>query len=454
MDTVSSIGSLTGELRDVVGERNVIVDPDVRASYERDWTGRFGAQALAAVRPASTAEVAGVLRVASHHRVAVVPQGGNTGLVGGGVPRGGELVLSTARLAGLEAVDEALGCVEAGAGVTLARLQDHAAAAGLDAALDFGARDTATIGGIVACDAGGPRALRYGTARSRAIGIEAVLADGSVISRLGHMSKDNAGTNLPGLLIGCEGTLGVITRVLWKLEPRRSGRLTALVALDDVVALTRLMTALRRHAPAVEACELMTAATLDLVLEHRCRDRPVEAAPLYALVELAGDGDLLEQLSEAFAAAGVETAAIADDGASRARLWQLRDGATEAVNAHAVPIKLDVGVPLGSLAEFLGRVPAAVKAVAPRARVIIYGHVGDGNVHVNVLGADPDDHGVDDAVLGLALALGGTVSAEHGIGVAKRKWLVRARGEDDVAAMLAVKRALDPHAILNPGVVL
>ena len=451
---MSSIRSLVGELRDVVGERDVIVDADVRATYERDWTGRFGAQALAVVRPASTAEVVGVMRIASRHRVAVVAQGGNTGLVGGGVPRGEDLVLSTARLGALEAVDEALGCVEAGAGVTLARLQAHAAAAGLDAALDFGARDTATVGGVVACDAGGPRALRYGTARSRVIGLEAVLSDGSVISRLGHMSKDNAGTNLLSLLIGCEGTLGVITRVLWKLEPRRSGRLTALVALDDVAALVRLMAALRRHAPAVEACELMTAATLDLVLEHRHRARPVEEAPLFALVELAGDGDLPEQLSEAFAAAGVETAAIADDGTSRARLWELRDGATEAVNAHAVPIKLDVGVPLDALAGFLERVPTVVTAVAPQARVIIYGHVGDGNVHVNVLDADPDDHAVDDAVLDLALSVGGTVSAEHGIGVAKRDWLVRARGADHVAAMRAVKRALDPHGILNPGVVL
>ena len=215
----------------LLGAAHVLVDADLRAPYETDWIRRWSGRAAAVVRPGSTEEVAAVLRVCSERGLAVVPQGGNTGMVGAGVPRGGEVVLSLSRLTGLGEVDGASLQVSAGAGVTLAALQAHARAAGLDAGVDFGARDSATLGGLAACDAGGIRALRHGTVRARIAGLEAVLADGTVVRRMSGLLKDNAGYDLPALLVGSEGTLGVITRVRWRLVPRHDARALALVPL-------------------------------------------------------------------------------------------------------------------------------------------------------------------------------------------------------------------------------
>lgn len=440
-------------LRAVVGDGHVLTDPDVRAPYERDWTGRFGGAALAVVRPADTEQVAAVVRVCARHDVALVPQGGNTGLVGGSVPRGGEIVLSLTRLRAIGAVDPALRHVLVGAGATLGRLHAVAGAAGLATGLDFRARDTATIGGIVACNAGGARALRYGTARARVAGLEAVLADGTVISRLSGLAKDNAGVDLSQLLIGSEGTLGIITRVLWKLEPRYASRVAALVPVEDIAGATRLLAALTTHAPALEACELLTHDALALSLEHQRRPHPAAAAPFYVFTELADRTDPTPQLADAFAAAGVEDAAVADDTVSRERLWDLREGVAEAIASVGVPHKLDVGVPLARLQAFLTELPLTVRAAAPAARLVVFGHLGDGNLHVNVLDAgDHADTTVDDAVLGLVLEHGGTISAEHGIGTAKAHWLERARPE--YAVLQGLKRWLDPADRLNPGSVL
>jgi FAD/FMN-containing dehydrogenase len=445
--------TLVGELRAIVGDGHVLTEAEVRAPYERDWTGRFSGRAHAVVRPAGTAEVAEVLRACAERGASVVPQGGNTGLVGGGVPRDGEIVLALTRLDEVGVVDRALGHVEVGAGTPLGVLQQHAATAGLDAGLDFAARDSATIGGIVACDAGGLRALRYGTARARVGGLEALLPDGSIVRRLAGLRKDNAGFDLPALLVGSEGTLGVITRVLWKLVPRLPARVAALVPLTDADGAANLLAALSSEAPSLEACELMTARSLDLVLARQRRQPPVRRAPFYVLAELAARHDPIDELAAALGRAGVEDAAIADDTASRERLWMLREGHADAVAAAGVPHKLDVGVPLAALPQFLDELPGTVGGVAPGAQTIVWGHLGDGNLHVNILGAEPDDH-VDDAVLGLVQACGGTISAEHGIGVAKVPWLLSARGRDDVRAMRAVKAALDPLSLLNPGVVL
>jgi FAD/FMN-containing dehydrogenase len=446
--------TLLRDLRAIVGDRHVLTDRGVCAPYERDWTGRFGGRARAVVRPAAAAEVGEVLRACAKHGASVVPQGGNTGLVGGGVPRQGEVLLSLTRLDELGAIDAALGQVEIGAGTPLAVLQPHAAAAGLDAGLDFAARDSATIGGVVACDAGGLRALRYGTARARVGGLEAVLPDGSLVRRLAGLAKDNAGFDLSALLVGSEGTLGVITKVLWKLVPRLSARVAALVPLADADAAADLLATLFSEAPSLEACELMTASGLDLVLAHQRRRPPVERAPIYVLAELAARHDPTDELAAALDRAGVEDAAIADDTASRERLWTLREGHAVAVAAAGVPHKLDVGVPLAALPRFLEELPGIVDGVASSAQAIVWGHLGDGNLHVNILGAEPHDDHVDNAVLGLALACGGTISAEHGIGIAKAHWLLDARGRDDVRAMRAIKAALDPPGLLNPGVVL
>ncbi len=443
-------------IADVVGPTHVLTDPELTAGYERDWTGRFGARARLVARPGDASEVAAVVRVCAQAGAAIVPQGGNTGLVGGGVPRGGEVVVSLRRLDALGRVDASSGQVTVGAGTTLTALRDHAHRAGFDPGLDFAARDSATVGGIVATDAGGARALRYGTARARVAGLEAVLADGSVVARLGGLTKDNAGYDLSALLVGSEGTLGIVTRVRWRLVPRLDARVAALVPLDSAAAAAALLAVLRAQAPSLESCDFFLEAGLELVLAHQRRSSPLaRRAPVYVVAECAAAADPTDELVEALNAAGVEDAIVADDTASRERLWSLRDGHGEAIAAAGIPHKLDVGVPLAALGDFLGRIPVAVKeAAGADARVILFGHLGDGNVHVNVLGVPPGDAAVDEAVLALALAAGGTISAEHGVGVAKAPWLGRARGAAEVTAMRALKRALDPAGLLNPGAVL
>jgi FAD/FMN-containing dehydrogenase len=443
---------LADALRAAVGDAHVLLDADLRAPYETDWIRRWSGRAAAVVRPGSAEEVAAVLRVCAERGLAVVPQGGNTGMAGAGVPRGGEVVLSLSRLTGLGEVDGASLQVSAGAGVTLAALQAHARAAGLDAGVDFGARDSATLGGLAACDAGGIRALRHGTVRARIAGLEAVLADGTVVRRMSGLLKDNAGYDLPALLVGSEGTLGVITRVRWRLVPRHDARALALVPLPGLDAAAPLLRAVRPRLAALDACEFLTDEGLELVLGHLGVPAPLqERAPAYVLLEAAADADPLPELAAALEAAGVDDALIADDTTSRERLWRLREAHTEAISAAGVPHKLDVGVPLDELAPFCDAVRAAMPA---GARTILFGHLGDGNVHVNVLGPDPDDETIDETVLRLAAEHGGTISAEHGVGVAKARFLHLTRPPGEIAAMRAIKAALDPRGLLNPGVVL
>jgi FAD/FMN-containing dehydrogenase len=448
---------LLERLRDIVGERHCLTDASLRASYETDWTRRFGGPALAVVRPGSVEEVAGVLRACADARAGVVPQGGNTGLVGGSVPRGGEVVLSTLRLSSIEDIDADAGELTAGAGATLAAVQAAAHAVGWDVGVDLGARDSATIGGMVATNAGGVNVLRHGAMRQQVLGFEAVRADGTVLRRLPGMPKDNTGYDLAGLLAGSEGTLAIITRVRLRLVPRLSQRAVAVVGFMDAAGAVSAAARLRREVGSVVALELFTDAGMDLVMRHAAVAAPfADRRPVYLLVEAGLDAaDPTEDLVVALEAMGVDdgAAAVATDPAGRHRLWQLRERHTEAVNAEGVPHKLDVSVPLARYAELIERAPVAVAAVDAGARVISYGHVGDGNVHVNILGPAPDDDAVDDAVLALVLELGGSVSAEHGIGVAKVSWLVRDRGAETVAAMRAIKDAWDPAGILNPGVI-
>jgi FAD/FMN-containing dehydrogenase len=442
-------------LADVVGARHALEDPELRASYERDWTGRFGGPARVVVRPADTAEVAEIVRLCAAAGAAIVPQGGNTGLVGAGVPRNGEVLLSLARLDGIGEVDAALGQVTVGAGATLAALQAACSHAGQDAGLDDAARDSCTIGGVVACDAGGARALRHGTARAHVVGLEAVLADGSTVSRLSGLSKDNAGYDLPQLLVGSEGTLGIITAVRWRTTSALGARVAALVPVASTQAAAALLRALRAEAPSLDSCDFFLDEGMQLVLEQQRRASPLsQRAPVYVLAECAARTDPTDELAAALARAGIEDALIADDTRSREGLWRLREGHTEAIGHLGVPHKLDVGIPLAELGRFLEQVPRVVADAVDGARTILFGHLSDGNVHVNVVGPDPEDERADDAVLGLALACGGTISAEHGVGVAKARWLERARGADEVGAMRAIKRALDPAGLLNPGAVL
>jgi FAD/FMN-containing dehydrogenase len=438
-----------------VGARDVLVDDDVRASYETDWTRRFHGRARAVVRPADATEVAAVLAACREHGAAVVAQGGNTGMVGGGVPRGGEIVLSLGRLRELGEVDLATAQVTVGAGVTLAALQAHARAAGLDAGVDFGGRDSATVGGMVATNAGGIQAMRHGTVRARVAGLQAVLADGGIVDRRAGLLKDNAGYDLPALLVGSEGTLGVVTSVRWRLVPLLTARVAALVPRDSVAEVAALLARVRPALPSLHAAELMTDDGVQLVLDHLGASFPLaRRSPAYLLLECAGRSDPTDELVSALDGAGVEDAVVADESGERERLWRLREGYTEALNAAGIPHKMDVGVPLSELPRFVEELGAVVERVAPGSMTIVFGHLGDGNVHVNVLGPDPEDHTVDEAVLRLAAACGGTISAEHGVGVAKARWLSLTRSDDELRAMKAIKRALDPDGILNPGAVL
>ena len=448
--------ALIDSLREIVGESHCLTDPGLRASYETDWTRRFHGEALAVVRPGSTDEVARVLVVCADAGVGVVPQGGNTGLVGGSVPRGGEVVVSLLRLNEIEEVDRAAGEVTVGGGATLALVQAAARAAGWEVGLDLGARDSATIGGMVATNAGGVNVVRHGTMRSQLLGFEAVRVDGTILGRLPGMPKDNTGYDLGGLLAGSEGTLAVITRVRLRLVSPMRHRAVCVIGLANASAAVASASELRRTLGSVVALELFTDAGLELITRHTGAAAPFAArTPVYLLVEVASnDADPTDALLAALEAIGVAdgSAAVATDPAGRHRLWQLRERHTEVINAEGVPHKLDVSVPSARYAELIERAPQAVAAVAPGARTIVYGHVGDGNLHVNVLGPDPEDQRTDDAVLELVLELGGSVSAEHGIGVAKVGWLVRDRGEETVAAMRAIKAAWDPAGVLNPGV--
>jgi FAD/FMN-containing dehydrogenase len=446
---------LVATLRRAVGDEHVLVDPDLRAAYDVDWTRRWSAASRLVVRPGSTAEVAEVLRQCGTAGAVVVAQGGNTGLVGGGVPRGGEVVLSLRRLDAIEPVDPVGAQVVAGSGATLAAVQRAARDAGLDVGVDLAARDSATVGGMVATNAGGVRALRFGSMRAQLLGLEVVLADGQVISRLGGLAKDSSGYDLPGLFAGSEGTLGVVTKVCLRLVPLLPARVTALLGLPDTAAAMRVLAGVR-HLGSVDAAELMYADGVAIVRSHAQLAPPLaRECPVYLLVECAAQVDPTTELADALAAcADVDDVAVATDARDRERLWAYRERHTEAISAHGVPHKLDVAVPLARLAEFADAVRALVTALDPAARCLLFGHAGDGNLHVNVLGLDPRDERVDDAVLRLVAGLGGSISAEHGIGVAKRAWLPLTRSPADIAAMRAVKNALDPAGLLNPGVLL
>lgn len=439
----------------IVGNGHVLDDPALRTPFESDLTGRYGAPASVVVRPASTEEVADVLRVCDEARTPVVPQGGNTGLVGGGVPRGGEVLLSLSRLDELGEVDPIAGQVTAGAGTTLAAVQSCARDADLAFGVDHGARNGASIGGMVATDAGGAQVLRYGTMRAQVVGLEAVLANGRVVRRLAGLLKDTAGYNLPQLLVGSEGTLGVVTAARLRLVPALPRAVTALVAVPDTEAAVQLMVGLRARSEKLQAVEVFYGAGMELVCEHRRISSPFsDAHDVYVLAECAAHEDPLEDLAGAIEDALVLDVAVADDTARREALWGYRDFQNEAVAAAGVPHKLDVTLPLAALAPFERRVREVVDEAAPGARTVIWGHLGDGNLHVNVLGPDPEDYGCDEAVLRLVSEFGGSISAEHGVGVSKRRWLGLTRNRAEIETMLALKHALDPHSVLNPGVVL
>ena len=441
----------------IVGTAHVVVEPEVIASYGIDWTGRFRGHPSAVVRPGDCAEVAAVVAVCREVGAALVPQGGNTGLVGGGVPLAGEVVLSLRRLAGVADVDPLGGQLTAGAGTTIADVQAAAASAGWSYGVDLASRDSATIGGTVATNAGGLQVLRHGSTRAQLVGFEAVLGTGETISHMGGLIKDNTGYDLGGLLCGSEGTLGVVTAARLLLVPQSPERVTSILAFSSMAAAADAASLLRRSLPELQSLEFFLQAGLDLV----CRTSGI-APPFtgehraYLLAEAAAaHHDPMPAMAAVFnSVAAVQDIAVATDSVRRAQLWRYREGHTEAINTLGAPHKLDVTLPAPSLPAFIDGVPDVIRDADPRATTWLFGHVGDGNVHVNVTGIEPDDSTVDDRVMHHVAELGGSISSEHGIGTAKRPWLHLNRSESELAAFRRLKMAFDPAGILNPNVLL
>jgi FAD/FMN-containing dehydrogenase len=447
---------LEDALRASVGADHVLTDADLRASYETDWTRRFTGAARCVVRPANTAEVAAVARACHAAGAAMLVQGGNTGLVGGGVPAGGEVLVSLSRLTAMDPVDPVEAQVTVGAGVTLETLQARAREAGLDFGVDLAARSAATVGGLVATNAGGIRVLRYGSMRSQVTGLEAVLADGTVLSRLSGLAKDNTGYDLAHLLTGSEGTLAIITRVRVRLVPLLAARAVALVGVAGTEAALDLLSSARSRLASLSAAEIFFAEGLDLVRSYGRLPAPFTPGfPAYVVLECAAHADPTDDLLEMLADTGsVGDATVATDTSGRERLWAYRETHTEALSAAGIPVKLDVCVPLRELPDLVRRLPRAVSAVAPGARTILFGHLNEGNLHVNVLDAERVGTEVSDAVLRLVAEHRGSISSEHGVGRAKTAWLPLSRSAEEIAAMRGIKAALDPAGLLNPGVLL
>lgn len=442
---------LVAALRACVGDDHVLVDDDLRAGYEIDWLRQWEGRARCVVRPADTAQVAAVVRACAAEGTPIVTQGGNTGLVGGSVPRGGEVLLSTRRLDALGPVDVAAQQVTAGAGVTIEALQQHARAAGLDFAVDWGARASATVGGAVSTNAGGSRVVRFGTMRSQVMGIEAVFADGSVVSDLHGLPKQTAGPHLPSLLVGSEGTLAIVTAARLRLVPWYRSTAAALVACDSLVDAVAMLPELRA-VPSLDAVELLMPEALSVACRHLGVAPPLDpaSAGAFVMIDCAAHRDPADDLLGVLG----DRRGVLALGAQRHELFDIRDHVTIAIGALGTPVKLDVAVPVEHLDRLVRRVRAALARLAPAAELIVFGHLAEGNLHVNVLGAGDAGPAVKDEVLTAAIDLGGTISAEHGIGVAKADWLERLHGPEHVAVLRAVKDALDPQGLLNPGVLL
>jgi FAD/FMN-containing dehydrogenase len=335
--------------------------------------------------------------------------------------------------------------VTAGAGVTLERVHRAAADAGLAFGVDLAARGSATVGGMIATDAGGIHAVRHGSMRHQVLGLEAVLADGSVVREL-------PGRDLVDVIAGSEGTLALITEARLRLVPSLPERATALVSVASVADALAATAHARARLPELEAVEFVDAACISLAAERAGQPVPFADGPA-VLIETAGHRPMLDDLSAALSTLpGLRDAVLADDGPGRRRLWALREGVTEAISSVGVPHKLDVGLPLANLPRFVDALGPMVEAAHPGARIFVFGHLAVGNLHVNVVGPEPDDERVDDAVLQLVADLGGQVAAEHGIGRAKARWLSLARSPEELAVQAANKGELDPRGVLNPGV--
>jgi len=463
--------SVLDDLRAAVGAAQVLVGDD-GAPYEVDWRHRFHGRALAVVRPGSTAEVAAVVRACRAHGTAIVTQGGNTGLVGGSVPdaSGRQVVLSTARLNRIRSVDAANLALVAEAGCVLQRVQETAAERGLLFALSLAAEGSCTIGGNLATNAGGTQVVRYGNAREQCLGLEVVTAEGRIWDGLSGLRKDNTGYDLRDLLIGSEGTLGIITAATLKLHPRPAAVATAMASLQTLAAATSLLAlAHERLGPGLTGFEIMNTLSLDLVRTHFAHLRqPLPAAPWTVLVEHSDVEDqahatatLESLLGTAMERGLVDNAAFASTLEQANAMWHIRETIPLAQVADGGNVKHDIALPISAVEEFVAATDAAVMKAFPGARLVDFGHLGDGNLHYNVQGPPGDadfvarfEKDINALVYEAVAARGGSISAEHGIGELKRDELVERKSPVALDMMRAIKNALDPAGVLNPGRVL
>jgi FAD/FMN-containing dehydrogenase len=465
---------LLDAIRAVVGAAGLLTDAADTAPYAEDWRRLYRGRTQAVVRPADTAQCAAVMRLCSEHDTAVVPQGGNTSMVVGATPDadGTQLVLCTSRMNRVRAIDSIDLSMTIEAGVTLKAAQIAAEAADCLLPLSISSEGSAQIGGVLATNAGGNNTVRYGNARDLVLGLEVVLPDGEVWNGLRRLRKDNTGYCLRQLFVGSEGTLGIITAAVLKLAPKPRDHAVALCAMPSVEAALTLFGRFQAHDPGqVQAFEYMSGAGMSLVLRHIPGATLPLGAPAahYCLVELASPrldaglrGALEVVLETALGDGTVDDAVIAESEAQRAALWKLREEHAEAQKREGASVKNDVSVPVSRVPELIRRATAACEALIPGIRVVPFGHMGDGNIHFNLVQpADWDaarflaqDHAIMDTVNAVVRDLGGSFSAEHGIGRLKPYMMTEWRGGAELALMRRIKHALDPRGIMNPGKVL
>jgi len=465
-------GSLLRDLESLLGARGFTRVADDMAPWLSDWRGRYHGAAAALLSPASTGEVAEIVRRCADESVALVPQGGNSSMVGGATPdaTGASLLLSLRRMNRIRSLSPDDNALVAEAGVILTHVHEAAASIGRRFPLTLGAKGSATVGGLASTNAGGTQVLRFGPMRALVLGIEAVLPDGSVLDSLAPLRKDNRGYDLKQLLVGAEGTLGVVTAVTLRLVPAVGSRGVAWVGVESPSAALALLRRLEeRLGETVESFELVPANALDLVLRHVPGTRAPLAAPQpwNVLVEATAPRDaadagesLASALGEALEAGAAADAVIAASEAQAEAFWKLRETIAEGERAAGPALKHDISVPVSAMPAFVESAAAAVENRFAGTRVVAFGHLGDGNIHFNVQAPPgPDGAGwvegpgeaVSSFVYDLVVAAGGSISAEHGIGRMKAAQLARTEGEARMAALRAIKQALDPKGIMNPG---
>lgn len=440
------------QLKEQLGERWVIDDPQLIRSYGVDWTGRFHGTVLCVVRPINTWQIQRVLEIARNCHTPVYVHGGNTGLAGGATPVKPGIVVTMQRFDQVE-IDPISKTALVGAGCQLDKVNQSAAQYGLQFAVDIASRGSATIGGMVATNAGGIHVIRHGSTRHQLLGIEAVFGTGNVVSRLEGLFKDNSGYDWPSLLCGSEGTLAIITQVVIKLIDIPCDRVVSLIGMETLQDAVSLQARLRQRFDNLDAIEFMTAEGIELVGDIDHKSWPLKNLyPIVLLVELAGKEVSSMDLAEFLDGSDlVHDAVFAEDSLADS-LWYWRELHSEAISKVGVPHKFDVSFSPQAIPSFVDAVDQFLAEEYEQVKVIFFGHLGDGNVHVNLLGDDLNDD-LDEAILALVASFSGSISAEHGIGRAKAKFLSLTRSPQDIDAMLTIKRALDPSRILSPGVI-